>query len=195
MYGEWQLGHVPFDEVNRRHPRFSANTLSQRPPVTHTQFVQRHRRFAFAMRKVSPAIKIIGVGALHVAAVAGQEVALTGKGAWGFDTSWTGLMMSRLLVSGHGANATAEAAAGRSAGAASSFAPHSLQALSEHFYVDTEKPTAAQHAKQVGSTCHCSIHCCDNQPPLPPSRNNQSAPTMLESLTSSLSACSCVPTL
>jgi hypothetical protein len=43
MYGEWQLGHVPFEE-----------------------YKERHIRFAEAMKTVSAQIKLVGVGALHL---------------------------------------------------------------------------------------------------------------------------------
>jgi len=111
MYGAWQLGHAPFEA-----------------------FVARHRRFAAAMRRASPHIKLVGTGALHLPANArekGTAIPLEGKG-FGFHSSWTGRMMKELSM---------EPAAGRL----------TLHSISEHFYIDTEKATAAQHAKQASS--------------------------------------------
>lgn len=168
-----------------------------------SKYVQRHKRFAFAMRRVSPSIKIVGVGALHVpvdadpssdgggggdgadggvsASAAAATVRLDRQGAWGFHSSWTGRTMKDLLVDHHHhttfTNSSSSSSGGGSGGgsgtitthavtssSSSSFAPHSLQAISEHFYIDSEKPTAAQHAKQAsdeecdGRSCHACMY-------------------------------------
>ena len=84
-YGEWQLGYVPI-----------------------RGFLWKHRRFARAMKRVSPSIQVIAVGAQHVAATDStnrsrgdeqqQVVSLDAKGRYGFDVSWTGRVMREVGV-------------------------------------------------------------------------------------------------
>ncbi len=50
------------------------------------------RRFAQYMKRLSPGIRLVGVGAAHVAVDAKVPVKLDG-GSFGFETTWSGRMM------------------------------------------------------------------------------------------------------